>query len=99
MNKFRKLGFIEYNRQPGSPQFLAERGPSRQSPPQAMSQQGLSTGCLRSIEGRFGATRDGYSYGITSRTAPFCNRGFDLASERFDHACADPRRLRVGVQR
>ena len=43
MNKFRKLGFIEYNRQPGSPQFLAERGPSRQSPPQAMSQQGLST--------------------------------------------------------
>jgi hypothetical protein len=54
---------------------------------------------LRSIEGPIGATRDRYSNAITGRTAPFCDRGVDLASERFDHSCADSRRLRVGVQR
>ena len=34
MNKFRKLGFIEYNGDAGGPQLLAERGLARQSPPQ-----------------------------------------------------------------
>ena len=29
MNRFRKLGFIEYNGEPESPQFIAERGFAR----------------------------------------------------------------------
>jgi hypothetical protein len=33
---------------------------------------------------------------MTGRIAPFCDRGVDLASECFDHSCADSRRLRVG---
>jgi hypothetical protein len=54
---------------------------------------------LRSIERPIGATRDGYSNAVTGRIAPFCDRRVDLASERFDHSCADSRGLRVGVQR
>ena len=54
MNKFRKLGFIQYNGDPGGPQFLAERGPARQSPPPGASRQGRTkTGSCFRQEGAY----------------------------------------------
>ena len=75
MNKFRKLGFIEYNGDSAGPQFLAERGLARQSPPQEQGRLKLRDGAWGVITRLCYTVRDAHSLRSEARAPLALGRG------------------------